>query len=91
MDASEYKARGWTRIQDAIRRIRPYYAANPSGGELHVALDDGNLDASDVLWCLNQAQSVGDKEAVAIAKMLLDMSVDERYELYEFYSQYASE
>lgn len=86
---TEYRARAWTRIEDAIRRIKPYYEANPGGGTLHVALDDGNMDAGNILDCWHYAKEEGDKAAQDLIEMLLDMSVDERYELYDRYDDYA--
>lgn len=88
-DGIDLKARSWTRIEDAIRRIKPYYAANPGGGALHIALDDGNMESGNVVFCLKWAEENHDKMAVDLALMLLDMSVDERYELYDRYSEYA--
>ena len=90
MDSNELKARSWTRIEDAIRRIKPYYATNTAGGVLHIALDDGNMEADNVMWCLHEARKEGDDDAVELCHMLLDMSLDERYELYEnHYDRYA--
>jgi hypothetical protein len=85
----DYKARAWTRIEEAIRRIKPYYNVNTGGGSLHIALDDGNMEADHILFCLRWAEEHDDKDAVALAKLLLDMSIDERYELYERYDEYA--
>jgi hypothetical protein len=85
----ENRARSLTRIMEAIRRIKPYYERNSAGGYLHVALDDGNMEAGNVAWCLHDAKEAGDKEAEELALMLLDMSVDERYELYDRYDEYA--
>jgi hypothetical protein len=89
MTESDYKSRAWTRIEDAIRRIKPYYETNTGGGSLHIVLDDGNMEADHILFCWEYAKAEGDTEAVKLAKLLLDMSVDERYELYDRYNDYA--
>lgn len=90
LDGNDLRARAWTRIQEAIRRIKPYYESNPGGGSMHVALDDGNMEAGNVLDCLKWAEEEKDAEGVELAKLLLDMSVDERYHLYEHhYDDYA--
>jgi hypothetical protein len=86
---TNYKANAWTRIEDAIRRIKPYYESNPGGGTLHVVLDDGNMEAGNILDCWQYAKDEGDKAALDLIAVLIDMSVDERYELYDRYDDYA--
>lgn len=88
-DGIDYKARAWTRIQEAIRRIKPYYRDHPGGGSLHIVLDDGNMEADHILFTLEWAMEHDDVDGVALSKLLLDMSVDERYELYDRYDEYA--
>ena len=85
-----YTAQGWERICSAIRSIKPYYERHHAGGSLHIALDDGNMEADNVLWCLKEADKQGDREGAELCLILLDMSIDERYELYERYAEYAA-
>lgn len=68
--------------------IRSYYHYNAAGGSLHIVLDDGNIEDSSVRWCYEFAKKEKDLPAVRIAKQLLTLSVAERQELYDRYSEY---
>ena len=39
-------------IQNLIDAI---YDQHPSGGPLHIVLDDGNIDDDSINWCLNNS------------------------------------
>jgi hypothetical protein len=79
-------------IPDLVARVRAYYAlpGNEAGGNLHVALDDDNLDAHYLVWCLGRCVERGDEPGKAIALALLDMSIVERQwftrSFYPYYS-----
>lgn len=75
-------------IETAIKLIKPYYVNNPSGGSLHIVLDDGNTEDSNLDFCILYALEEGDYSAVVIGGFLLAMTEDEREELYERYSEY---
>jgi hypothetical protein len=75
-------------MSDLIKAIRDFYAENPAGGRLHICLDDGNMEEGNVWWCLENAATARDLWAVKIACCLLDLSEDERFALYERYSDY---
>jgi hypothetical protein len=51
---------------------------NGAGGSLHIVLDDGNLETSSVLFCLNWAMDRGDRDGAALALILLAMSPTQR-------------
>lgn len=76
-------------IAQAIAMIKPFYEREPSGGVLHVALDDGNMDDGCVKWCLEEAKKEGDEQAVEIAEFLLSMPEDDRFDLYDNYDDYS--
>lgn len=77
-------------VDDLIAMIRPYYAANAAGGNLHVSLDDGNMDGVSVWFCLREAANERDLDGVRIAVALLELSEDSRHDLYDRYSEYAA-
>lgn len=78
------------RIEQAIAMICPFYAREPAGGVLHVCLDDGNMRDGEVAWCLEEARKEGNVEAFRIASFLLvQMSENERFDLYDRYNEYA--
>ena len=75
-------------VEALIAMIRPYYAAHSAGGNLHVSLDDGNMEDGNVWFCLMEAAKEKDLVGVRIAVHLLSMTEDARYELYDRYSEY---
>jgi hypothetical protein len=65
-------------------KIHQYYETNTGGGALHIVLDDGNCEDEHIWWCVeNSIPEDQDVDALEIAVMLLRLSVDERYRLYE--------
>ena len=71
-------------VHELKLRIKKYYDKNPSGGALHIVLDDGNVEASHILWCLeNTIAEEKDSEARKIATGLLELSKDQRDDLYD--------
>lgn len=69
-------------IVDVLPLVERYYESNPTGGYLHIVLDDGDVSDDSVRYCLNQAIDAGDLDAENIAKTLLKMSKTQRIKLY---------
>jgi hypothetical protein len=73
-------------------RVRAYYRkpGNGAGGNLHIVLDDRNVEASHLVFCHNRCEAAGDEDGVALALDLLDLSRIERdwftLMLYQFYA-----
>lgn len=70
-------------ISTAIKRI---YKKYPTGGALHIVLDDGNLNDDDIQWCLKNTiekiEAPLDKRLFkACAKNLLKLTIEERKRL----------
>lgn len=67
-----------------IHKLIQYYREdlnNPTGGWLHIVLDDGNIDA---LWnCLQDAEKNGDTFAVFLVDVLMEFSEEELESMYE--------
>lgn len=59
-------------------RFAAYYAEHPSWGSLHVVLDDINLADDDVEFCIRYAESCGDAEGAALARILLSLTRTQR-------------
>lgn len=68
-----------TRIQHMMLR---YSENNPGWGNLHIAMDDGNLEDSHIRWCIWNALDELDGDAAVIGNYLLKLSEEEREELY---------
>lgn len=60
-----------------------YYAksGHGAGGNLHIVLDDENVDDGQVQFCLDLARRVGDADGVQLAELLLRMSKTQRLKL----------
>lgn len=69
-------------VPDVLPLAKAYYHAHPAGGNLHIVLDDGNIEDSSVQFCLDRAREEGDGPGVELAEMLLKMSKTQRKKLY---------
>jgi histidine ammonia-lyase len=66
-----------------IQLAKDYYAADYGAGRnLHIVLDEGNLEDSNVNWCAGYACGVGDDEASDIANLMLHMTIRQRELVY---------
>jgi hypothetical protein len=64
--------------------IQEYYVDNCVGGTLHIVLDDGNVEGSHIHWCIeNSIKEHNDNRALVIAEALLELTEDERQDMYE--------
>lgn len=54
-----------------------------AGGSLHVALDDGNLDAEMIFHCQEFALKEGDSFGYFLATLMREFTEDELLEMYE--------
>lgn len=69
------------KLEDVRDRFLAYLARHVAWGSLHVAFDDGNIDDEAVEVCLEHALRDGDDEGAALARILLQLTEDERLEL----------
>lgn len=75
------------RNDDVKRMFDAVYSADPCGGNLHIVLDDMNLDNDDVEYCLkesipgNYANLPAEVNAIEkeLGELLLTMTQQERY------------
>lgn len=64
--------------------IQGYYAEHPSGGSLHIVLDDGNCEDDSIWWCVKHSITEDqDADALLLAACLLSFTTDRRFEIYE--------
>lgn len=55
---------------------------NEMGGNLHIVLDDQNLDDGCIAWCREHAESEDGPEGAALAEQLLAMTGTQRRKLH---------
>ena len=53
-----------------IDLCKEYYKKEPTGGALHVLLDENNFETSVVCWCEGYASGINDCEAADIASII---------------------
>ena len=75
-------------IKQRIRELKNiiYDKYNCAGGELHIVLDDGNIEDSNINWCLNNSiAKISDEEEKKVydecAELLLKLSYSSRKRL----------
>lgn len=71
----------------AARKVLRLYRGEVgvTGGNLHIALDDGNLSDKDLKFCLDRASGLSDWLGVACAAIMLTMDKVTREECREFW------
>lgn len=69
------------RIPDVIDYFRAYNKVHPAWGSLHIVLSDGNVEDSNVQFCLKYAEENKDEHGMELAKLLLNMSRTQRLKL----------
>ncbi|MHC4717296.1 MAG: hypothetical protein ACYS5V_10020 [Planctomycetota bacterium] len=65
-------------IPEVLDRFVDYFRRNPTWGDLHIVLDDGNVRDSDVQWCVDHGRT---EEGRELARVLLRMSRTQRLKL----------
>jgi hypothetical protein len=59
-----------------------YQAGHVCGGNLHIVLDDGNVEDGHVLFCKKAAHEAGDAVGEQLADLLLQLSKTQRMKIY---------
>ena len=70
-------------ISDVLPLVEEYYRkpGNMVGGNLHVVLEDHNIQNYHLDFCLKEAHAVGDEDGVMLAELLLKMSKTQRLKI----------
>jgi len=70
-------------VHEVLPLVRAYYGKpeNNVGGNLHLVLDDVNVEDQHVSFCLEVAKERNDDDGVRIAELLLRMSKTQRYKV----------
>ena len=70
------------RVSDVLPLVEAYYNDHPTGGSLHIVLDDGNLADHSIEFCRAYAIERGDVEGARLADALLLMTRTQRKRIY---------
>lgn len=55
-----------------VEAISAYYKFNPTGGSLHIVLDDGNDAIEHLEYCKDFAETKGDRAGYYLACLLIE-------------------
>lgn len=85
MTKKEYEAYCLRDAKDVLKKI---YAKYPTGGPLHIVLDDGNFETSHIVWCLAHIaeDSLLDEDLdmfERIATDLLELPYNKRFKIWQ--------
>ena len=71
-------------VPEVLPLVRAYYAkpGNEAGGNLHIVLDDGNVEDSSIRFCVEGSVREMDLDGVSLCQKLLAMSKTQRRVLY---------
>ena len=72
--------------KETVELIQKIYQKYPTGGALHLVLDDGNIEDRDIQWCMNNLWDDEKKDSALFercAKNLLAMAKTDRYHTIE--------
>ena len=59
-----------------------YYETEITGGNLHIVLDDGNVEDGNIYFCQQEAESANDRLGYLIATILRSFTEEEREYMY---------
>ena len=62
--------------------VDKYYLDHPTGGSLHIVLDDGNIEDDDVEFSINHARGENDHLGELIGLLMLQLSKTQRLKVY---------
>lgn len=71
-------------VPEVLPLVQAYYAkpGHEAGGNLHIVLDDGNVDHGSVEYCFARCLQEDDRDGAALAAKLMEMSYTQRLKLY---------
>ena len=67
---------------EVLPLCRAFYREYPTGGSLHIVLDDGNVKDGHVDACIRYAEEERDEPGAALGRLLRRLSVTQRLKLY---------
>jgi hypothetical protein len=69
---------------EIIKKSIHYYSldGNSSGGNLHIVLDDGNIENSSIEFCMKKCIENNDLLGLELCQMLLSASKTQRKKIY---------
>ena len=70
-----------TLVKDTVAKIRELYEIHGAGGNCHIVTDDGNLEDSNIMFCL-ESEDLLDIER-DILEAMLTMSKTQRKKTYK--------
>ena len=69
-------------VPEVLPLVRAIYAQHCAGCCLHILTDDGNVEDSDVAYCLQQARESKHADCIRAAELLMQMTHTQRRKIY---------
>ncbi len=71
-------------VTEVLPLVKAFYEkeGNGCGGNLHIVLDDGNIEDDHILYCLGKCKIYFDSDGMVICTLLLKMSKTQRLKIY---------
>ena len=59
---------------EIVELVEAYYAkpGNLAGGNLHIVLDDGNVEDENIEWCRERCLEAGDSDGLLLCTLLAE-------------------
>lgn len=68
-------------IPEVIHLFQEYYDKNRAWGNLHIVLDDYNVDNDSVEFCIKQSIENNDEDGEFLARIMLKMTKTQRLKI----------
>ncbi len=71
-------------VPQVLSLVKAFYQkeGNGCGGNLHIVLDDGNIEDEHILFCLRQCEAKSDTDGIILCNLLQRMSKTQRLKIY---------
>ena len=73
-------------LKHFVKKLIWYYyndLDNPSGGNLHIVLDDGNIEHANIMWCRDKCEEDRDTFGIFLCDFLMQFTETELWDLYD--------
>jgi hypothetical protein len=72
-------------LEDFLKLCEHFYQSNPTGGNLHIVLDEGNIEDQSIAWCSGLCCGLNNQEGADIACLMQLMTLPQRKKVIEAY------
>ncbi len=74
-----------------VPKFAAYHIENADWGPLHIVMEDGNVDAASIVFCMNESIRLNDRKARLLCHLLIILSKTQRKKLPHEVRRYVNE